>query len=72
MVSLAGVALALLGFVFAAEVVGFQFFSEVPVQGWASVMVVMLLGTGAILFALGVVAEYSGSRSTWRWASLST
>ena len=59
-VSLAGVALALLGFVFAVYVVGFQFFSEVPVQGWASVMVVMLLGTGAILFALGVVAEYLG------------
>jgi polyisoprenyl-phosphate glycosyltransferase len=33
--------------------------SEVE-QGWTSLMVVILLTTGAILFALGVVAEYLG------------
>ena len=30
------------------------------VQGWTSVMVVVLLATGAILFSLGIVAEYLG------------
>ena len=29
-------------------------------EGWTSVMVVMLLSTGAILFSLGVIAEYVG------------
>lgn len=29
-------------------------------EGWTSLIVVMLLGTGAILFALGVIAEYIG------------
>ncbi len=60
MVSLAGLALALLGFAFAAYVAVAEFFGNVPVQGWTSVMVAILLTTGAILFALGVVAEYIG------------
>jgi undecaprenyl-phosphate 4-deoxy-4-formamido-L-arabinose transferase len=29
-------------------------------QGWTSTMVVLLVSTGAILFALGVIAEYVG------------
>ena len=33
---------------------------EVPVQGWTSVMVVLLVTAGATLFSLGVVAEYLG------------
>ena len=32
---------------------------EVP-EGWASTIVVILLSTGAILFSLGVIAEYIG------------
>jgi undecaprenyl-phosphate 4-deoxy-4-formamido-L-arabinose transferase len=37
-----------------------RLFNQVSVQGWASVMVAFLLGTGAILFALGIIAEYIG------------
>jgi undecaprenyl-phosphate 4-deoxy-4-formamido-L-arabinose transferase len=33
--------------------------TEIP-AGWPSLMVVFLLGTGAILFSLGVIAEYIG------------
>ena len=29
-------------------------------EGWTSTMVVVLLSTGAILFSLGVIAEYIG------------
>ena len=29
-------------------------------EGWTSLIVVILLGTGAILFALGIIAEYIG------------
>jgi undecaprenyl-phosphate 4-deoxy-4-formamido-L-arabinose transferase len=49
-----GVALAIVLLVL--RLVGAQ---DIP-QGWPSLMVVLLLSTGAILFALGVVAEYIG------------
>jgi len=29
-------------------------------QGWTSVMVLVLVSTGAILFSLGIIAEYVG------------
>ena len=59
-VSLAGAVLGVLGLVLAAYVLGIRIFGETDVQGWASVMVAILLCTGAILFALGVIAEYLG------------
>ena len=31
-----------------------------PIQGWTSVMVVLLVTSGGILFSLGIVAEYLG------------
>ena len=33
--------------------------NEVP-QGWASTIMIVLLGFGAVLFSLGVIAEYIG------------
>ena len=55
-----GVASALMGFVVAVALViarlsGF----DVP-RGWTSLVIVILLCTGAILFSLGVIAEYVG------------
>jgi undecaprenyl-phosphate 4-deoxy-4-formamido-L-arabinose transferase len=60
MVSITGALIALAGFGFALFVVVARAFGPFPVQGWASVMVVVLLTTGVLLFALGVVAEYVG------------
>lgn len=60
MVSILGMAFAIVGALLAVYVVVARLFNEVAVQGWASVMVAVLLGTGAILFALGVIAEYIG------------
>jgi undecaprenyl-phosphate 4-deoxy-4-formamido-L-arabinose transferase len=60
LVSLLGVLLALLGVVLATIVVVLRISGQIEVSGWASVMVVALLGSGATLFALGVVAEYVG------------
>jgi glycosyltransferase involved in cell wall biosynthesis len=59
-VTLLGVLFALLGiagsiFILIAHYVR----SDVP-QGWASMIVVILLSSGAILFSLGIVAEYLG------------
>ena len=59
-VSGVGVLFALLGFSFAAVIIGLRIFGEIPVAGWTSVMVVALIGLGIILFAVGIVAEYVG------------
>lgn len=59
-VSLSGVLLAVLGFLFAVAIVWVRVQGDVPVQGWASLGVITLISSGAILFALGVVAEYVG------------
>lgn len=60
---------SLIGFLFAIGGVGVMIYvlvsyaafdAGIEVRGWASTMVVMLLGFGAILFSLGVIAEYVG------------
>ena len=53
-------AFALLGFLIAVFLVIRQITHPAPVQGWTSLMVVILICTGAILFSLGVIAEYVG------------
>jgi polyisoprenyl-phosphate glycosyltransferase len=60
MVSLLGVVLAGLGLALAGYIVIHQIIDPAPVQGWSSMMVVVLLSTGALLFSLGVVSEYIG------------
>ena len=59
-VSAAGVLFALLGVIFAIYLVIHQLVSPAPIAGWTSLAVVLLISTGAILFALGVIAEYIG------------
>ncbi len=59
-VSGAGVVIALIGVAAAVFVLVAAFTESIPVEGWASVIVVILLGTGAILFSLGMMAEYLG------------
>ncbi|HLS78498.1 MAG TPA: glycosyltransferase family 2 protein [Nocardia sp.] len=60
-VSMLGVTLALAGLVMAACVVYKVLTTEhwAP-EGWASMIVVLLLCSGAILFSLGMIAEYLG------------
>lgn len=60
LVSVLGITFALLGLVLAVLVVVARLSGQVAVQGWASVIVVVLIGIGAVLFSLGVVAEYVG------------
>jgi glycosyltransferase involved in cell wall biosynthesis len=60
LVSVLGACFAVLGVLVAAFVVYRQFVDPLPTKGWASLIVVMLLSTGAILFSLGVIAEYVG------------
>ena len=60
LVSVLGVAFAVVGVVVAIVLGIRRITGPAVVQGWTSVMVVVLLATGAILFSLGIVAEYLG------------
>ena len=59
-VSVLGVLFALLGFLIALFVIYRQVTHPAPVQGWTSLIVVVLICTGVVLLALGVIAEYVG------------
>lgn len=59
MVSVLGVVFAGAGLLYALYLLVARTSGEVP-QGWTSTMVVVLLSTGAVLFSLGVIAEYIG------------
>jgi glycosyltransferase involved in cell wall biosynthesis len=60
LVSALGVGFAVVGVLLAIFLVVLRLTSETQVAGWTSVMVIVLVGTGAVLFALGVIAEYVG------------
>jgi undecaprenyl-phosphate 4-deoxy-4-formamido-L-arabinose transferase len=60
LVSVLGLVFATIGLVFAAFIVYRQIVHPAPTEGWSSLIVVMLMSTGAILFSLGVIAEYVG------------
>ncbi len=60
LVSVTGVLFALLGLGIAVFLVVRQLIEPYPVAGWTSLAVVLLICTGAILFSLGVIAEYVG------------
>jgi polyisoprenyl-phosphate glycosyltransferase len=60
LVSVLGAAFAVLGVLLAGLVVVLRLSGGIDEAGWASTMVVSLLSSGVVLFALGVVAEYLG------------
>jgi polyisoprenyl-phosphate glycosyltransferase len=59
-VSLLGAFFALGGVLLAAYIVISRLAGRVDQAGWSSLMVVTLLTAGAVLFALGIIAEYIG------------
>ena len=60
LVALFGIVLAFVAVILMAWVIWAKLTSEVPVQGWTSVMVILLVTSGGTLFSLGIVAEYLG------------
>ena len=58
MVSALGALFALGGVAYAIYLFVVRLISDAVPQGWTSTMVLVLLSTGAILFSLGVIAEY--------------
>lgn len=53
-----GVVCALIAFVWIIEVIIERFVTGIPVQGWATLMCLMLFSTGLILIMLGLLGEY--------------
>ncbi len=60
LVAMVGALFALLGIAFAIFLVANRLLGGEIQPGWTSVMVAVLVGTGAILLSLGIVAEYLG------------
>lgn len=60
LIAYCGVAIAVVGVAMAIAVIVTRLAGGIAIEGWASTMVVLLLGIGAILFSLGVIAEYIG------------
>jgi glycosyltransferase involved in cell wall biosynthesis len=58
LVALFGILLALGALVLMGWVFWARLNNEVPVQGWTSVMVILLVTSGGVLFSLGILAEY--------------
>jgi polyisoprenyl-phosphate glycosyltransferase len=58
LISYSGMALSAVGFAYALFIVLDKLFRGMPVQGWASLMVVLLLVSGFQLLTLGVIGEY--------------
>lgn len=56
--SILGIVLSVLGILYAALIVALQIFSDIDVEGWSSLMVVLLIVAGAQLLMLGVIGEY--------------
>lgn len=59
-VSLLGATTAVVGVAFAAYLFVHRLTSATDIPGWTSLMVVVLLCSGAVLFSLGMIAEYIG------------
>ncbi|MFZ5906281.1 MAG: glycosyltransferase family 2 protein [Nitrospirota bacterium] len=57
-ISVLGLVLAVLGFSYASFIIFNRVFFSVPVEGWASLMVVLLVVSGVQLIMLGVIGEY--------------
>lgn len=58
LISLVGILLACVGFFYALFIIFNRLFFSVPVEGWASLMVVLLVVSGTQLVFLGILGEY--------------
>jgi dolichol-phosphate mannosyltransferase len=56
--SLLGMALSVCGVLYAIVVIGMRWFFDIQAEGWASLMVVLLVVSGVQLLMIGVLGEY--------------
>ncbi len=55
-----GVSTAIFGFLYALYTVYLRLFTDIPIQGWSSIIVAVLIIGGVQLIALGMIGEYLG------------
>ena len=60
LVSLIGAAFGVIGILVAVYILISRLLGHVDAAGWASMIVVLLVSSGTILFSLGIIAEYIG------------
>jgi undecaprenyl-phosphate 4-deoxy-4-formamido-L-arabinose transferase len=60
MVAVIGVTASLAGFLLSLYLIYARLVRDITVEGWTSVAVMVLMLSGAVLFAVGVIAEYVG------------
>jgi dolichol-phosphate mannosyltransferase len=56
--SLCGISFAVFGFLYALFVLALRIFQGFPVEGWASLMIVLLIVSGIQMTMLGILGEY--------------
>jgi dolichol-phosphate mannosyltransferase len=54
----AGFIMGFLGFLYTLVVIGLNLFNSVPIQGWSSLIVVVLVASGTQLILIGILGEY--------------
>jgi len=57
-ISAVGVVIALFGFVYAVDIVYARLMHQIPVEGWAPIMILLLIIGGLIMLMLGIIGEY--------------
>jgi len=57
-ISAAGAVFALLGFLYAIDIAYARWMHQIPVTGWAPIMILLLIIGGLIMLMLGVIGEY--------------
>jgi len=57
-ISAAGVVIALFGFVYAIDIAYARWMHQIPVTGWAPIMIMLLIIGGLIMLMLGIIGEY--------------
>jgi dolichol-phosphate mannosyltransferase len=57
-ISLVGILFSFAGFIYASFIIFNKLFFAMPVEGWASLMVVLLVASGVQLLMLGILGEY--------------
>ncbi|MBZ0309967.1 MAG: glycosyltransferase family 2 protein [Anaerolineae bacterium] len=56
--TLIGFGMGLLGFLYTLVVIGLNLLNSVPIQGWSSLIVVVLVASGTQLILIGILGEY--------------
>jgi len=58
LMSLVGMCISILGFVYALIILFSKFFGHIPTQGWAPLMITILILSGIQMLMLGIIGEY--------------